>query len=226
VTQAPFNAPDFPTGEQVQGFWAWDKIHAPRPITPLAGDTIARTLADGFTQGQSEFASFLGMGFWHVNYYAYFAFYPLEDLGGESITERSARYEEALEKLVPRVGQLWEQEWLPSLLPDVIRARDLNYAALSDAELATEMEHQVPQIVFRWAIHGKINFILVAASRFSDFYKELVKPEDETEGYEALQGFVTRSLDAGRGLWRLSRIVRNNSWPHKGFNELEPKAAG
>ena len=224
MTQAPFNAPEFPTSEQVQGFWAWDKIHAPRPITPLAGDTIARTLADGFTQGQSEFASFLGMAFWHVNYYAYFAFYPLEDLGGESISERSARYEEALEKLVPRVGQLWEQEWLPSLLPDVIRARDLDYASLSDADLAAEMEHQIPQIVFRWAIHGKINFILVAASRFSDFYKELVKPEDETEGYEALQGFVTRSLDAGRGLWRLSRIVRNNPGLTKAFNELEPKA--
>ncbi|HLF77628.1 MAG TPA: PEP-utilizing enzyme [Dehalococcoidia bacterium] len=223
MTQAPFNAPEFPAPDQIQGFWAWDKIHAPRPITPLSGDTIARTLADGFTVGQSEFASFLGMAFWHVNYYAYFAFYPLDDLGGESIAERGARYEQALDKLVPQVGSLWEEEWLPSLLPDVIRARDLNYASLSDAALVAELDHQIPQHVFRWSIHGKINFILIAASRFSDFYKELVHPEDETEGYEALQGFVTRSLDAGRGLWRLSRIVRNSPSLRKQFDELEAK---
>jgi pyruvate,water dikinase len=223
VTQAPFNSPTFPTPDQIQGFWAWDKIHAPRPITPLSGDTIARTLADGFTVGQSEFASFLGMAFWHVNYYAYFAFYPLDDLGGESISERGARYEQALDKLVPQVGRLWEEEWLPSLLPDVIRARDLNYGSLSDAALVAELDHQIPQHVFRWSIHGKINFILIAASRFSDFYKDLVHPEDETEGYEALQGFVTRSLDAGRGLWRLSRIVRNSPSLRKQFDELDAK---
>jgi pyruvate,water dikinase len=219
----PYAGSEYPSADKVEGFWAWDKIHAPRPITPLSADMIAATLAEGFTQGQAEFASFLGMAFWHVNYYVYFGFYPLDDLGGESIAERGARYNEALEKVVPKVGELWENDWLPGLWPDVLRAKNLDYRALDDSGLAAELDQQLKQVTHRWDIHGRINFILIAASRFSDFYKDLVKPEEETEGYEVLQGYVTRSLDAGRGLWRLSRTVKQSAALTRLFQESQSR---
>jgi len=47
--------------------------------------------------------------------------------------------------------------------------------------------------------------VTISASWFADFYNDTFEPEDPTEPYLLLQGFPTRSLAAGRGLWRLSR---------------------
>jgi hypothetical protein len=35
----------FPTPEKIEGYWDWDKIHAPRPVTPLAGDAVVMTMS-------------------------------------------------------------------------------------------------------------------------------------------------------------------------------------
>lgn len=214
----------FPRPDEIEGFWAWDKIHAPRPLTPLAGSTIPMALAEGFTKGQADFGSPLGLEFRAINNYAYASFYPVLDEAKETLGQRSARYQENLESLVPQVGRLWEEEWLPSILPALERARATDYAALGDAELVASLDEHMADQVYRWTIHGRINFILIAASRFADFYKEIVKPEAETEGYEALQGFHTISVDAGRGLWRLSRQVNKTPALAKLFQEMEPKA--
>jgi pyruvate,water dikinase len=63
--------------------------------------------------------------------------------------------------------------------------------------------------VARWTVHGRINFVLIAASWFADFYNETFAPETRGEPYELLQGFETLSVAAGRDLWALSRTVRN-----------------
>jgi phosphohistidine swiveling domain-containing protein len=214
----------FPAPGEIEGFWAWDKIHAPRPLTPLAGSTIPIALADGFTIGQADFGCPLGLEFRMFNHYAFAAFYPILDETKETLAGRAARYQENLESLVPQVGRLWEEEWLPSILPALERARSTDYRALSDAGLIASLDEHMTDQVYRWTIHGRINFILIAASRFADFYKEIVHPEDETEGYEALQGFETVSVNAGRGLWRLSRIVKQNQALANSFHQLDPAA--
>ena len=43
----------FPIGEEIEGAWDWDKIHAPRPLTPLAFDSIVMSMSEGFTQEQA-----------------------------------------------------------------------------------------------------------------------------------------------------------------------------
>jgi pyruvate,water dikinase len=63
-------------------------------------------------------------------------------------------------------------------------------------------------MIEQWTVHGLINFVVVAGARFCDFYDECFEPQDRTEAYQCLQGFVTRSVDASRGLWQLSRLVR------------------
>ena len=60
-------------------------------------------------------------------------------------------------------------------------------------------------------VHGKINFVIASAGLFVDFYNELMDPEDATEAYETLQGYPTISLDAGKALWTLGRIVNKSS---------------
>ena len=74
----------------------------------------------------------------------------------------------------------------------------------------------------RWTLHGYIHFVVIAASWFVDFYNATFEPEDPLEAYLLLQGFPTRSLDAGRGLWRLSRIIKYSPVLKRLFEEQEP----
>ena len=45
----------FPGPDEIEGFWNLDKMHAPRPVTPLSFDLVVRTLAEGFTKAQAEY---------------------------------------------------------------------------------------------------------------------------------------------------------------------------
>src|SRR5579883_1678536 len=168
----PFVGPDFPKTEEVEGLWVWDKFHAPRPITPLSDDLIWVTLGEGFTRGQDRFACPLGMECRSINYYTYASFVLMPEMTTEMVGERMKRYQQNLDNLVPKVGELWESEWLPSIKPEIIRARDTNYDALTDQQLIGELDHQREAMIDRWAIHGSINFILIAASSFRDFWNE------------------------------------------------------
>ena len=71
ATEAGFPGPD-----EIEGFWAFDKMHAPRPITPLASDLVVMTLAEGFTQAQAEFDAAVRVTNLMVNYYYYASFHP------------------------------------------------------------------------------------------------------------------------------------------------------
>jgi pyruvate,water dikinase len=90
---------------------------------------------------------------------------------------------------------------------------------MSDAQLMDTLEELRADLLYRWTVHGRINFVTVAASWFADFYHENFHPDDPTEPYQVLQGFPTRSVDAGRGLWRLSRIVRSSAGIKELFEE-------
>ena len=200
---------DFPVPNDVEGFWTWDKMHGPRPITPLSQDIITRNTSIGFTKAMDEFACPVGIGFMAVNYYGYLGMVP-QPLGGEAFEQRLGRYQEVMRTIVPRVGELWASEWLPSILPGLEEAKSTDYASLSDEQLLATLDAMCDEFVRRYVVHGKINFVTASASMFADAYNDLFKPEDTTEPYEALQGFPTRSVDAGRGLWRLSRAVKGS----------------
>jgi rifampicin phosphotransferase len=133
----------------------------------------------------------------------------------------SSSYVANLARLTPRIGELWQNEWLPSILPPLKEARSLDYANLDDAQLIEAFRRQLNDSAYRWWIHGKLNFVLVAAGEFVDFYNEQFHPESPVEAYEVLQGFETLSLQQGRGLWRLSRIVKADAGLQALFERTE-----
>jgi len=136
--------------------------------------------------------------------------------------DRSARYIKTLGEVLPRMGELWEQEWLPAILPGLDRARAIDYPSLSNEALVQTLDEMLKDHRERWTVHGYINFVTISASWFADFYTETFDPEDPTQPYLLLQGFPTRSLDAGRGLWRLSRSIKNSPALKRVFEEREP----
>jgi phosphohistidine swiveling domain-containing protein len=213
--------PTFPSPQEIQGYWDWDKIHAPRPLTPLAGDAVVMAMGEGFTIAQHAFGSPLALRCRMVNNYLYAAFSP--DASFTPPTSDLAEYTRELEKIAFGIGARWTNEWEPALKPVLQAARNADYDAMSDAELVAAFDEQLKTHVYMWEIHGWINLTLIPATALTDFYNEVMQPADRNEGWLLLQGYKTKSVEAGSGLWRLSRTVKNSPNLSKIFEELGPK---
>jgi phosphohistidine swiveling domain-containing protein len=216
-------ATEFPIPPEVEGFWAWEKGHFPRPLTPLTQELLCTAISEGFSAAMDTWACPFGAQCRAINHYGFFTIKPFE-LGPETIQERTSRYRSILNQVLPRMGELWERTWLPAILPGLERARAMDYAAMSNADLLRMLDELRHDLLERWTIHGWINFVTISASWFADFYNETFEPEDPTEPYLLLQGFPTRSLAAGRGLWKLSRTINNNSALKGTFEAWDPSA--
>jgi phosphohistidine swiveling domain-containing protein len=212
----------FPGPDEIEGSWDWDKIHAPRPLTPLAGETVVMSMGEGFTKAQHDFGSPLALKCRIVNYYFYATFAPEDGYTPREAAELE-RYVKELEALAARTGERWVNEWEPSLQPILRRARTANYRAMSDEELLREWHQQLDNLVYFWTIHGWINLSLVPATALVDFYNAEVQPEDRNEAWQLMQGYETKSVETSKGLWRLSRAVKASPVLSTVFESGEPK---
>ena len=196
----------FPGPDEIDGFWALDKMHAPRPVTPLSFDLVIHTLADGFTKAQAEYDCPIMVTNLEVNHYMYAAFHPIPDEA--ELADRMTRYHEKLAEKVPSIGRTWEEEWKPAVRTKNEALKRADWSALTDDELAAKLDELTDHMRFQWWIHGHINFVLLSSSAFCDLYDKVLQPSESTESYQTLQGFHTRSVDASQGLWDLSRVVK------------------
>lgn len=215
------DASNFPIPAEMQGFWQREKLHFPKPQTVLTRDIINKSISAGFTSAMDGFGCPVGVQYADVNTYAYMTLVPF-DLGDETIEQRVGRYRELIGGILPRLRELWEGEWLQSIIPALETSRNRDYTSLNDQELIDVLHQMTTELVQRWTVHGNINLVLVAASMFVDFYNETLEPGDPTEAYEALQGYPTKSVDAGRGLWELGRMVFNSPGLGVLFEKVEP----
>jgi len=195
----------FPGPDEIEGFWALDKMHAPRPVTPLSFDLIVYTLAEGFTKAQAEYDCPIMVTAREVNHYFYVAFHPIPDEA--EIADRMTRYHQKLDSMVPGVGKTWDEEWKPEVIAANVPLKTADWSGLSDADLVAKLDELTDQMRHQWWIHGHINFVLLSSSAFCDLYDAIMRPDDPTESYQTLHGFPTTSVDASRGLWALSRTV-------------------
>lgn len=198
----------FPSPDQIDGFWAFDKMHAPRPITPLSEYLVTQPLAEGFTTAQALYDSPIAVTNQHVNYYLYASFHPLTDEA--ELADRLTRYRQTLADQVPSVGARWEAEWKPAIMEKNLAEKSADYSSLDDDALLAKLADMKDHMTFMWHVHGHINFVLISSAAFSDLYDEIVEPADPTEAYQCLQGWETMSMASSRGLWRLSRLIRQD----------------
>ena len=211
---------DFPIPPDIEGFWLWDKLHCPRPLTPLEHELLLQSTGTGFSKAIGDLGSSLVAVTRSINYYNYLHGTD-RDIGTEDREARKARYERNVQELMPRLGHLWENQWLPDMLPKLERARNTDYTALSDADLLARFEEMAAEVLDRWVVHGMLLYSFHAAGIFADYYNEVVQPEDSKEGYEALQGFDTKATESSRGLWSLSRTARVNPELRRAFDTLQ-----
>ncbi len=198
----------FPTAEELgPGLWGFDKMHAPRPITPLSFDLVIYPMAEGFTQAQAEYDNPFAAAARDIHHYFYFTFHRVTE---DVARDRPSRYGAALAEKVPLIGRRWDEEWKPAVIRMNEPKKHLDYTGMTDEELVAKLDEFAEHIRFQWWIHGHINFVLLSSSAFCDMYDELLQPDDPTESYRALQGFPTRSVDVSRAIWKLSRIVKQS----------------
>jgi pyruvate,water dikinase len=211
----------FPTADELPGFWAFDKMHAPRPLHPLSEDLVMSTISRGFTKAQAEYDCPIVADSKAVNHYFYMAFYPHPDPA--EVEDRMSRYLGMVEKTVPLVGKRWANEWLPHIRSRNEAERDIDYSTMSDAALFARYHEMTRWMEEMWYIHGHINFALISGARLSDFYDEVMQPADPTEAYQILQGYHTRPVDAAHGLWNLGRIAKASPELTRIFDEHHPR---
>ena len=195
----------FPAADEIEGYWALDKMHAPRPITPLSFDLVVRTLAEGFTKAQAEYDCPIMVSTKEVNHFFYVAFHPIPDEA--EIQRRMVTYHDKLAAKVPLIGKTWEEEWKPAVIAQNVPLKTADWSVLSDADLVAKLDELTQLMRDQWWIHGHINFVLLSSSAFCDLYDKVMQPDEPTESYRTLQGYHTRSVDAARGLWALSRAA-------------------
>jgi pyruvate,water dikinase len=210
----------FPGPDEIEGFWALDKMHAPRPVTPLSFDLVIHTLAEGFTKAQAEYDCPIMVTNKEVHHYMYAAFHPVPDEA--VLADRLTRYYEKLAEKVPSVGRTWDEEWKPAVRAKNEELKTADYSGLSDAELVAKLDEFTDHMRYQWYIHGHINFVLLSSSAFCDLYDKVIQPADPTEAYQTLQGFHTRSVDASQGLWNLSRIAKASPALNELFRTKSP----
>ena len=178
---------DFPIPPDIEGFWSWEKGHFPRPATPLTQEILYKALTDGFSRAMEAGPVLLAPNV-AINYYGFLHLRPF-DLGAETMEERSARYQKILGEVLPRMGHLWTQEWLPTILPSLAKGRTADYTTLSTEELLHTLDEMLQDFRERWTLHGYINFVVIAASWFVDFYNADVRARRPTRGVSVAPGF-------------------------------------
>ncbi len=211
----------FPSAEELPGFWAFDKMHAPRPLSPLSQDLVMATLSRGFTRAQAEYDCPIVASSKAVNHYFYMAFHPHPDPA--EVESRMGRYLGAVDKMVPLVGKRWAAEWLPMIRSRNEAERTVDYSQLTDGQLFAKYHEMTKWMEEMWYVHGHINFALISGAALSDFYDAVIRPADPTEAYQILQGHHTRPVDAAHGLWNLSRIAKASPELTRIFDEHHPR---
>ena len=156
-----------------------------------------------------------------VNHYFYVSFHPHPD--PDVIEDRMSRYLGTLDEAVPNIGNRWRDEWMPEISARNIAERDVDYGGMSDTELRAKLDDMTAWMEQQWYVHGHINFVLLSGAALSDMYVEVMQPEDPTESYQILQGHHTRSVDAARGLWELSRMARDSATIRDLFDNHHPR---
>ena len=209
----------FPAADEIEGYWALDKMHAPRPITPLSFDLVVRTLAEGFTKAQAEYDCPIMVSTKEVNHFFYVAFHPIPDEA--EIQRRMVTYHDKLAAKVPLIGKTWEEEWKPAVIAQNVPLKTADWSVLSDADLVAKLDELTQLMRDQWWIHGHINFVLLSSSAFCDLYDKVMQPDEPTESYRTLQGYHTRSVDAARGLWALSRAAAASPELRSLFESME-----
>jgi hypothetical protein len=84
MTTTSIEVSDFPVPADLDGFWMFDQVHAPRPLAPLSREILLAGLSEGFCSALREVGYPLGIVMRVFNTYGYIAMLPHDGTDGEA----------------------------------------------------------------------------------------------------------------------------------------------
>jgi phosphohistidine swiveling domain-containing protein len=195
--------------EDAQLTWFRDEMHFPEPLTPLTVTLLLDTFDEGNPLACDELAMpMTGLLYGSFNGYAYNVTRPVPE--GE-MPARMERNKQVMPERMDNLRRLWDEQYRARVieLTDTIDSLDLEHAAVP--EVGARLGQLRDVLVELWHIHFLVVFPkLGCGERFFGIYNAATGSDDQTAAYRCLQGFANKSVEAGKALWELSRLVMEN----------------
>ena len=170
--------------------WFFDTTHSPDVLTPLGYDLYYGPFLSGFGALRPTY----------INYYCYMTNTAPPMLAGASMPLVD------LERLA-NGARRWRDEIIPEVVEHTKYFRDTDFDAMSNRELITEVERLRELRVHQGRLHEKaLTPYGIGMRHLIDTYKELTGG-DELGAVRLVQGYGSKSVEAGHSLWRVSRTA-------------------
>jgi pyruvate,water dikinase len=192
--------------EDARLFWMYERVHCPRPLTPLSHDLVQFVYQNGIGAAAEDLEFPIRARSRAINTYVYMAIYPVTP--PEEMEAQGKRAEAKLGASMARVADLWRDEWFPEIRRHVQFWEQFNLPGASMDELLAHLDESIERTKRLWQIHFNIVFAcFTPQSMFEELYRELFSDRSALDAYRLLQGFDNLTLQADRALWQLSRAA-------------------
>ena len=187
--------------------WERDRGHFPHQLPTLEGEIVAHALAHGLTHAMRHYdAPIDRMAVRILHGYMYQAMVPATGTP-EELAARGRSAEARVTEVIGRLGEQWEQGWLPEIEEHLRAMEASDPRAMSEAGLLAMLDDYDARLRRLWEIHFEIVLpAYLAVSEFDELYRDLFGGE-AFDAYRLLHGFPTKTFEVGRDLWRLSRLA-------------------
>ncbi len=187
-------------------FWQQDAMHFPDPIAPLEIAYAASAIGGGFKAAFEAYHAPLDRAeVQAINGYYYMAMVPVEGTP-EEMEARGAQAEAAVRDVIARVGEVWEQEFLPEIQAHIAWWESFDAASASREALLAHLDETWERLVRIWELHFRIILpAYVAISEFDELYRGLFEDATPLDSYRLVEGFPNMTVEVGQAMWSLSR---------------------
>jgi len=208
-----------------EGYWESDAEHISKPLCPM-GRTV---LLPAYTNGMQKMCATVGLLLDRVDYrdIGGWMYMRLVPLGGKDMRPPPPFVMKIMIRLLPAMRarikratefvrhneqvalvERWYNEWYPEISQRIVELRDVNLAALTDAEFAGHLSDALALI----KRGNEMHFVLAAVNPFAIY--ELVTTCQDLLGWEEgrtmelVAGLSTKSTEPSRKLAELAQMVR------------------
>lgn len=226
--------PDFPVKwanpNQARMLWELDRMHFPDPVLPFVASLSNEIIAVPFNRVVAQYALPVRLSTLCVNTYLYLSFTPVglppdfvlktmnalgrvapgvvNALQGKAVAAIVQKYMAQLEPVIERLGDYWDNDWLPELREHLAYWENFDLAGATLPQLISHLDESLKRLARVWEIHFQIILpSFLALNLFDELYRDLFGHDDSFGAFRLLQGFDNKYLEADRTLWQLSRLA-------------------
>jgi len=193
-------------------YWTRDVMHNPHQMTPLDFDIAAASITAGRVKAMAEYWGHpMTPAIRRVNTYRYDAMLPA--VHPAEIGARMALVERRTLSMAHRPAVIWA-EWQPEIEFHLARWAAFDLAGADDEALLAHLDDSLLRLKRAYFIHFVIAWpALIAMDQFNFLHAELFPGASPLASLVLTQGENNKTVETGRELWKLSRLLDGPDFP-------------